>query len=744
MIGKTISHYQIIEKIGEGGMGIVYKAKDTTLERTVAIKFLPRQTATQAEERQRFYIEAKAAAALNHPNIATTHAIEEVEDDVFIVMEYIEGQELKQKIDAGPLPVEDAIHIILQIANGLQEAHKKGIVHRDIKSANIMLTGSGQIKIMDFGLAKVRGGAQVTQIGTTLGTAAYMSPEQARGEDVDHRTDIWSLGVVLYEAIAGQLPFKGHYEQAVLYSILNEDPESITCLRRGVPTELEAIMNKALAKSPNERYQQVDGMLIDLNVLGKELETKSRQVPKEKCPPSVAVLPFVNVSPEKENEYFSDGMTEEIIDALTKVEGLRVVSRTSVFAFKGKDQDIRKIGEQLNVSHVVEGSVRKAGNRVRITAQLINIADGYHLWSERFDREMEDVFTIQEEIAHMIVNALKIKLVHKAETPLVERSTENIKAYNLFLKGRYCWNKRTEAALKQCVNYFEQAIEIDPDYMLAYCGLADAYALLGIAEYGALPPMEVMPKAKAAAVKALEIDNTLAEAQTTVAHVKAFFDWDFTGADKEFNRAIELNPNYPFSHHWYALYLSAMERHDEAIAEEKRAQELEPLSLIINKNVGTIFYYARKYEQAIEQYKKALELDPDFARTHFFLGLAYISNSMFEEAIAEIKKAITFSGENTVMLALLASAIAMSGKKDEATKILKDLKKRLKRGYVPSFNLAILYMGLDEKASAFEWLEKAYQERSSWLVSLKVEPILDGLRSDPRFTALLKKVGLEK
>ncbi len=744
MIGKTISHYQIIEKIGEGGMGIVYKAKDTTLERTVAIKFLPRQTATQAEERQRFYIEAKAAAALNHPNIATIHAIEEVEDDVFIVMEYIEGQELKQKIDAGPLPVKDAIQIILQIANGLQEAHKKGIVHRDIKSANIMLTGSGQIKIMDFGLAKVRGGAQVTQIGTTLGTAAYMSPEQARGEDVDHRTDIWSLGVVLYEAIAGQLPFKGHYEQAVLYSILNEDPESITCLRRGVPTELEAIMNKALAKSPNERYQQVDGMLIDLNVLGKELETKSRQVPKEKCPPSVAVLPFVNVSPEKENEYFSDGMTEEIIDALTKVEGLRVVSRTSVFAFKGKDQDIRKIGEQLNVSHVVEGSVRKAGNRVRITAQLINIADGYHLWSERFDREMEDVFTIQEEIAHMIVNALKIKLVRKAETPLVERSTENIKAYNLFLKGRYCWNKRTEAALKQCVNYFEQAIEIDPDYMLAYCGLADAYALLGIAEYGALPPMEVMPKAKAAAVKALEIDNTLAEAQTTVAHVKAFFDWDFTGADKEFNRAIELNPNYPFSHHWYALYLSAMERHDEAIAEEKRAQELEPLSLIINKNVGTIFYYARKYEQAIEQYKKALELDPDFARTHFFLGLAYISNSMFEEAIAEIKKAITFSGENTVMLALLASAIAMSGKKDEATKILKDLKKRLKRGYVPSFNLAILYMGLDEKASAFEWLEKAYQERSSWLVSLKVEPILDGLRSDPRFTALLKKVGLEK
>ena len=744
MIGRTISHYQIIEKIGEGGMGIVYKAKDTTLERTVAIKFLPRQTATQAEERQRFYIEAKAAAALNHPNIATIHAIEEVEDDVFIVMEYIEGQELKQKNDAGPLPVEDAIHIILQIANGLQEAHKKGIVHRDIKSANIMLTGSGQIKIMDFGLAKVRGGAQVTQIGTTLGTAAYMSPEQARGEDVDHRTDIWSLGVVLYEAIAGQLPFKGHYEQAVLYSILNEDPESITCLRRGVPTELEAIMNKALAKSPNERYQQVDGMLIDLNVLGKELETKSRQVPKEKCPPSVAVLPFVNVSPEKENEYFSDGMTEEIIDALTKVEGLRVVSRTSVFAFKGKDQDIRKIGEQLNVSHVVEGSVRKAGNRVRITAQLINIADGYHLWSERFDREMEDVFTIQEEIAHMIVNALKIKLVRKAETPLVERSTENIKAYNLFLKGRYCWNKRTEAALKQCVNYFEQAIEIDPDYMLAYCGLADAYALLGIAEYGALPPMEVMPKAKAAAVKALEIDNTLAEAQTTVAHVKAFFDWDFTGADKEFNRAIELNPNYPFSHHWYALYLSAMERHDEAIAEEKRAQELEPLSLIINKNVGTIFYYARKYEQAIEQYKKALELDPDFARTHFFLGLAYISNSMFEEAIAEIKKAITFSGENTVMLALLASAIAMSGKKDEATKILNDLKKRSKRGYVPSFNLAILYMGLDEKASAFEWLEKAYQERSSWLVSLKVEPILDGLRSDPRFTALLKKVGLEK
>ncbi|MFQ5640839.1 MAG: protein kinase, partial [bacterium] len=420
MIGKTISHYKIIEKLGGGGMGVVYKAKDTKLKRTVALKFLPPDLTRDAEAKERFMLEAQAASALDHPNICTIYEIDETEDgQLFIAMACYDGETLKQKVAGGKLQVASAMDISCQIAQGMAKAHEQGIVHRDIKPANLMVTSDGIVKILDFGLAKLTGVTQLTKTGTTLGTVAYMSPEQAQGVTMDHRTDIWSLGVVLYEMVSGELPFRGEYEQAVIYSILNEEPEQTT----EIPANLQQIVAKALAKEPEDRYQQMDEILTDLSALKKELESESTKeaVGKEKQAPSIAVLPFVDMSPEKDQEYFCDGMAEELIDALTKLEGLKVASRTSAFQFKGKEISIKKIGKELEVNQVLEGSVRKAGNRLRITAQLINVADGYHLWSEKYDRELEDVFAIQDDIAETIVNTLKVKLVGEKEVPLIKR-----------------------------------------------------------------------------------------------------------------------------------------------------------------------------------------------------------------------------------------------------------------------------------------------------------------------------------
>jgi len=445
MINKIISHYKILEKLGEGGMGVVYKAQDTKLKRIVALKFLTPQALGNKEERIRFFNEAQTAALLDHPNICTIYEIDEVNDQIFIATAYVEGESLKQKLESGPLKLEEALKIAIQVAEGLKEAHDKDIVHRDIKSANIMVTNKGQAKIMDFGLAKSTVGIPETKTEVTMGTVAYMSPEQASGEDADQRTDIWSLGVVLYEMLSGQLPFKGDYNQALMYSILNQKPESIKTLRSNVPLELEQIINKALGKSPDSRYQSAKEICIELKNVSKSSESV-----KEKSQPSIAVLPFVNLSADPEQEYFCDGMAEEIINALTHVEGLRVVARTSAFSFRGKVIDIREIGKMLNVKTLLEGSVRKAGNQIRIAAQLVNVADGYHLWSERYDRDIgqlccpEDIFAIQDEISLAIVDNLKVKLFGEEKEKLIKRHTEDIDAYSLYLKGRYFWNKRTE------------------------------------------------------------------------------------------------------------------------------------------------------------------------------------------------------------------------------------------------------------------------------------------------------------
>jgi len=743
MIGRTISHYKILEKLGEGGMGVVYKAQDTKLDRIVALKFLPKQLLCDEEAKKRFVHEAKAASALDHPNISTIHEIDEAEGECFICMAYIEGQSVKELIKEKEFSIEETLKIGIQIAEGLSRAHQKDIVHRDIKSDNIMLTQDGLVKIMDFGLAKLKGVSRITKAGTTLGTVSYMSPEQTRGEDVDHRTDIWSLGVILYEMLTGQLPFRGDHEQAVVYSILNEEPKPITDLRTDLSRELEPIVSKPLSKSPDSRYQKAEDIVIDLRELRKKLESVKKEPSAKELSPSIAVLPFTNLSADPEQEYFCDGMAEEIINALTHIEGLRVVARTSAFAFKNKHEDIRDIGRKLNVKTLLEGSVRKAGSRLRITAQLVNVTDGYHLWSERYDREMEDVFAIQDEISLAIVDRLKVNLLGEEKAALVKRYTDNLEAYNLYLKGRYFWNRRSEGGLQRAIEFFQQAIEKDPSYALPYTGIADCYNILGW--YGYISPKKAFPRAKTAAEKSLKMDDTLAEAHTSLAAVREFYDWDWLAAEREYKRAIDCNESYASVHHRYAEYLSYMGRHEESIAEIKRAQELDPLSLPINTVVGEVYYYARQYDQAIEASQRTIEMDPSFVVAHFFLAFAYAQKAMYDEAIAEARKAMELSGEGIpIFVALLGTIYSYSGKRDEAEKVLDELYELSKQRYVSPFYIALIYVGLSQKDQAFEWLEKAYDEHDHALETLKVDPMLDSVRSDPRFKALLKKMGLEK
>jgi serine/threonine protein kinase/Flp pilus assembly protein TadD len=743
MIGKTISHYKILEKLGEGGMGVAYKAQDTKLDRIVALKFLPKHLLCDESAKTRFVNEAKAASSLDHQNIATIYEIDEVEGECFICMAYIKGKSLKELIKEKVLSIEKILNISIQIAEGLNTAHKKGIVHRDIKSDNIMLTNEGLVKIMDFGLAKLKGVSKLTKTGTTLGTMQYMSPEQAQGMDVDHRSDIFSFGVVLYEMITNQLPFQGEHEAAVIYSILNETPEPLARYKAGVPGELQRVVDKALAKNRDERYQHVDDMRADLRKLKKELESTKEQPSTKKSQPSIAVLPFTNLSADKEQEYFCDGMAEEIINALSQVEDLRVVARTSAFSFRGKEIDIREIGRKLNVQTLLEGSVRKAGNKLRITAQLVNVVDGYHLWSERYDREMVDIFAIQEEISLAIVDKLKLKLLGEIKGELIKSYTEDIEAYNLYLKGRYFWNKRTGGDLKRAIEYFEQAIERDSRYAPAYAGIADSYN--DLPNYSSFSPDEAYPKANEAALKALELDDKLAEAHASLGLIKSEYDWDWEGAEKEFKRAIELNSACVTAHYWYGLLLLYLARFDDAIKEMKKALELDPLSLLIYKHMGLILFLAGQSDEAIETLKKALEMEPNAILLHALIGLAYGRKSLYKEALAELQKEKELTTDcPPIVDAWLGFAYLRIGDKGRGQEVLEYLIGRSKQQYVPPYAFAQFYFALGATDEGFKWLERAYEERDIWLRYLKVDTSLESFRSDPRFTSLLKKMGLEK
>jgi serine/threonine-protein kinase len=741
MIGRTVSHYRIVEELGCGGMGVVYKAEDTKLKRFVALKFLLSREFADDEYRERFVREAQTAAVLDHPNICTIFEIDAQDDLLFISMAYVEGSSLKEQIGRGPLGVKRALDVAAQVAQGLEAAHRHGIVHRDIKSANIMETTDGQVKIMDFGLAKVAGGGEVHGTTESVGTVAYMSPEQARGVTVDHRTDIWSLGVVMYEMLTGRLPFKGDYDAAILYSLVNQDPVPIGELRPGVPEGVRRIVARAMEKSPEKRFQTATELLAALRTPLKGWEAGGIGGSEDAREKSIAVLPFADVSVKKELEYLCDGLAEEIINALTKIDGIRVVARTSAFSFKGKSVDVRNIAKELNVDAVLEGSVRKANHRLRITAQLVDAANGYHLWSERYDREMRDVFDIQDEITLGIVDKLKVSLFGGEEALLKKRHTRDIDAFNFYLKGRYYWNKRTEVGYLKSLEYFRQAIEKDPTYALAYAGIADSYDLLGW--YGYLAPQEAFPQARAAAVKARELDPTLAEAHASLGWISVNYDRDWDAAEVEYKRALELNPSYATAHQWYSEFLMYMGRHDESIAEARKALELDPLSLIINNDFGQVYYFARRYDEAIAQLRKTLRMDPTFVVGHFFLALALAQKSSFDEATAEARRAMSLTGEDdALMLSQMGVIYALSKKDSEAREVLARLDRLSGERYVPPFLVALIHAGLGEIDQAFDWLDRAREHSDHWVETLKVHPVLDALRADERYPQLLDRVGL--
>jgi serine/threonine protein kinase/Tfp pilus assembly protein PilF len=735
VIDKKISHYKILEKIGEGGMGVVYKAEDTKLKRTVALKFLPQEFTRDKDAKERFIQEARAAAILDHPNICTVYEIDEVNGRTFIAMAYIKGQNLKDRLKSGFLKLEEALEIATKVAEGLQEAHNNGIIHRDIKPANIVITEKGQVKIMDFGLAKLSWGADLTKTATIMGTVAYMSPEQVKGEKIDHHTDIWSLGTMLYEMLSGELPFKSYHDQAVFFSILNETPDPIRKIRKDVSSELERIIQKSLEKDPTNRYSDMSAMLVALKSIGR----KSISTPADK--PSIAVLPFVNMSADPENEYFSDGLSEELINSLTKIKDLHVVARTSSFAFKGEKKDIRDIGQKLNVSTLLEGSVRKAGNRVRITAQLVKVEDGYHLWSERYDRSMEDVFAIQDEITEKIVDNLRTTLdipsqIHE------ERHHENLEAYDLYLKGRYYWNKFSPEWTEKTIAYYEQAIEKDSKYAIAYAALAEAYVTLSIG-FAILPSKDTMPKAREAAMRALELDPTLSEAHVSLGLVAACYDWDRKAAKQNFHKALELNPNSVSAHQWIEIYLTLLEgEYYESISHLERAQELDPLNLLVKTRLGFMYYYLRDFDHAIERFKEIVNFDPNYPLGHLGLVEGYGKKGMYDEAIAEGEEVLNLGMRADGAIGGLGFWYGITGKEDKALELLSELEGRSSKGYVSSFWIAAIYIGLKEMDKAFELLEKAYEERDGNLIYITVPSPFDALSPDPRYKKLLKKMGL--
>ena len=811
---STISHYRINSRIGAGGMGEVYLAHDTRLNRKVALKILPPGVVSNGEHLNRFKQEAQTASGLNHPNIITIHEIGSDGDTHYIATEFIEGETLRRRLKTIPFSIDETLKIGTQIAAALDAAHRSRIVHRDIKPENIMVREDGLVKVLDFGLAKLTETdpanvdteaptlAQVnTQAGMILGTVAYMSPEQARGKAVDARTDVWSLGVVLYEMLTGQLPFVGETSSDMMAAILKSEAAP---LDKDTPGELQRIIRKTLQKSADERYQTVKDLLIDLNSLkhhldfaaalertggtntnaDRETETVnaigrdttptvssvehiSRAIKKHKIAlavalpilllasvslgywlyggenspiESIAVMPFVNDSGIADSDYLSDGMTELLINSLSQIPKLNVKARSTVFRYKGQNIDPRRVGTELKVQAVLTGRIVQRGDQLTLSLELADARTENVIWTGQYHRKQTELVSLQSDIARDVARRLQAKLSGVNESKVTKRYTDDAEAYELYLKGRFfAGGKVTEEGLKKSIHYHQQAIDKDPNYSLAYVGLARSYIILGHV-WGFLPPRETFPKAKIALTKALEIEETLGDAHTALAEYHYAFEWNWLGAEQEFKRAIELKD--ASAHCGYGSYFQAIEKFDEAIAERRLCRENDPLSPTATANVGYPYYFARQYDQAIGYYRKALDLDPNYSWAYLWIGQANLGKGMYEEGIANINKAIALSDGNVRMKATLGYAYAKAGKRGEAEKIIAELQEQSKAKYVSPYFIAVIYSGLKQKDQAFEWLEKAYQERHPYLTLVKVEPVFDNLRSDPRYAELLRKIGL--
>jgi serine/threonine protein kinase len=737
MIGETISHYKILEKLGQGGMGIIYKAEDLKLKRTVALKVLPESLTKDEEFKRRFILEAQNASSLQHNNICTIHEIDETPDgQLFISMDYYEGESLKTRISRDLLSVDEITGITLQIAEGLYKAHENKIIHRDIKPANIFLTKEGTVKILDFGLAKRIDRTQFTRTGVKFGTTEYMSPEQIKGEKVDRRTDIWSLGVVLYEMLTGGHPFQADNEQAILYLILNQEPEDVRKYRTDVPAGLVSILEKSLAKEREDRYDDLASMIEDLRKVSSlsEIEDSKFEIPAPRPSQSIAVLPFVNMSTDPEQEYFCDGLTEELINALTRIKDLRVVARTSVFSFKGGSYDIRNVGRKLNVQTVLEGSVRKECDRIRITAQLVNVMDGYHLWSERFDREVKDVFKIQDEISLAIVDVLKVKLLEEEKGRLVKRYTDNVAAYNLFMKGWYFFDRMNLSMIGAAVEHFKQALKLDPNYALAYWGLGSAD--LCSAYFGLKRTREAKPDIEKCIQKAFEIDENLSGAYEVLALFKAFFEWKWAECGSAHQRALQLNPNDLSALQNYSILQTSLGEFDHARKLSQRAKTMDPLSDYTELCCVFPDFYTARYDRVLERLSRYLELNPPFLWGLWFLWRTFSLVNRKPEAVDACKKAFLAAGVNDIVQAMEKAGADHAF--DTAACILAEV---YQHHYSSPYDIATLFIHAGKKEQAIHWLETAVEEIDPKLHFINVDPEWQAIRDDERFIILLETVG---